>query len=192
MVDALTRFQGGDDAVFLRQAFGGDDEGDVAADDLPRRIAENPLRRAVPGGDVAVEILADDGVIRRFNDGAEIGADAFSLLEAGDVAQDFRGADQRAGIVLDGRRGDGDIQHPPVFGAAHGFETAYAFFLPQELARFVFLMQAVWRDEEADMLAHRFRARVAKDTFRRRAPGGDVAVEILADDRVIRCGDDGA
>ena len=44
--------------------------------DLPDRlrggVAEHPLRRPVPGRDDAVQILADDGVVGRFNDPGEM------------------------------------------------------------------------------------------------------------------------
>ena len=50
---------------------GGNDEGDVAADGLLGGVAEEPLGRRVPALNDAVERLADDGVVRGFDDRRE-------------------------------------------------------------------------------------------------------------------------
>jgi hypothetical protein len=74
MVDALSRADPLDDPGFLVVQFRRDDRGDVLADDLRGQVAENPGGTAVPRLDDAVQGLADDGVIRRFDDGGEQGA----------------------------------------------------------------------------------------------------------------------
>src|ERR1051325_6080269 len=56
-----------DDVVFFVLAVVGNDRADRAAVHFRRGIAEHPLRRGVPRRDDAVEILADDGVVRGLN-----------------------------------------------------------------------------------------------------------------------------
>ena len=51
MLDPLPGFQAGDDVVFLGDALGRDDEGDVAADRLLGRVAEQTFGRGVPALD---------------------------------------------------------------------------------------------------------------------------------------------
>jgi len=43
----------------------------LAADNLLRLVAEDALGTAVPSHDDATEVHADDGVVRRINDGRE-------------------------------------------------------------------------------------------------------------------------
>ena len=68
MVDPSPGLQAGDDLVLLRDAIGRDDERDVAADGLCGGVAEEALGGGVPALDDAVERLADDGVVGRFDD----------------------------------------------------------------------------------------------------------------------------
>ena len=58
----------------LAVAGGRDDLGDVLADHLIGRVAVNPLRRRVPADNRAVEVLADDGIVRGFDDRGQDGA----------------------------------------------------------------------------------------------------------------------
>ena len=58
-------------ARLLRAAVGRNDRRNRTPDDLIGGIAEHALRRAVPGLDDAVEVLAGDGVLRGVDDGRE-------------------------------------------------------------------------------------------------------------------------
>ena len=58
----------------LAVAGGGDDLGDVLADDLIGREAVDALGRRVPADDDAVEVFADDGVVRGLDDGGKAAA----------------------------------------------------------------------------------------------------------------------
>ena len=64
VLDPLPGFQAGDDVIFLGDAIGGDDQGDVAADGLLGRVAEQTFGRRVPALNDPVERLADDRVVR--------------------------------------------------------------------------------------------------------------------------------
>ncbi len=71
MVDPFSGFQAGDDAIFLADAFGGDDERNMTAHRLLGSVAEETFRRGVPALNDAVQRLADDGVVRRLDDRRE-------------------------------------------------------------------------------------------------------------------------
>ena len=58
--------------VFLALSIRGDDDADGPADHLAGGVAEYALGGAIPGGNVAVQILADDGVVGGFDDAGEM------------------------------------------------------------------------------------------------------------------------
>ena len=64
-------FRRRDDLVFLGDALGRDDQGDVPADGLRGGVAEQPLGAGVPALNDAVQRLADDGVVGRLDDRRE-------------------------------------------------------------------------------------------------------------------------
>ena len=69
--DPLSGFQGRYDPILFGGPVGGDDEGDVTPHGLLCRIAEDPLGGGVPALDDAVQRLADDGILRRLDDGRQ-------------------------------------------------------------------------------------------------------------------------
>ena len=71
MIDAIASPEAGEHLVLLRPPLVGDDQRDVASHRLGGSPAEHPLGRAVPGGDDAVERLADDGVVGGVDDGRQ-------------------------------------------------------------------------------------------------------------------------
>ncbi len=71
MLDPLAGLEAGNDLVFLGDPLGRDHEGDMAANGLVGRIAEQVLGRVVPGLNDAVQRLADDRGVRRFDDRRE-------------------------------------------------------------------------------------------------------------------------
>ena len=73
--------------VFLAPPVGRNDQRDRLADRLGCGVAEHPLGAAVPGHDDAVEVLADDRVVGRFDDGRESLRRAARLLERVDAAR---------------------------------------------------------------------------------------------------------
>ncbi len=89
--------------------FGAGDHRRGAADNLVCRVAENPLSASVPAGKHSGEILADDGVLRRFHDGCKPARHLFSASPFGDIAEHQHGALNGAagvanwgGAVVDG------------------------------------------------------------------------------------------
>ena len=70
--DRLTGADARQDHVFFGLAIGRDDHANRLADGLGGGVAEHAFGRPVPGRDDAVQILADDGVVRRFDDPGEM------------------------------------------------------------------------------------------------------------------------
>ena len=78
------------------------------------RVAKQPFRALVPARNDAIEILADDGVVRRFHNSGKPGLRLFSLFAHGDVnvhSNPF--AHQAIGI----HDRDGSHRHPAPFPA---------------------------------------------------------------------------
>ena len=67
MINALPTAHAFDDFWFFINAICRDQDRDWLADDLVRLIAEQPLGTAIPACDDAVEVLADNRVVRRFD-----------------------------------------------------------------------------------------------------------------------------
>ena len=68
MIDALSAPDSLEDAGLLIDMVGGNQDGNGLADCLRRGVAEHGLGAPIPGHDDAVQALADDGIIRRFDD----------------------------------------------------------------------------------------------------------------------------
>src|SRR5258705_12040341 len=98
------------------------DQPNRPADSLLRRVSEHALSSRIPRGNHAVQVFAHDGVVGRFNDRREARAIAFGVFPSGDVARDFRDADNGGAVCPERRRGDG---HP-----ATGAIPACAYPLP--------------------------------------------------------------
>ena len=61
-----------EDHVFFGLPIGRNDHADRLADGFGRGVAEHAFGRPIPGRDDAVQILADDRVVRRFDDAREV------------------------------------------------------------------------------------------------------------------------
>src|SRR4051794_9484274 len=68
MFDARAAADATEDEVLLLLAVRRDDESDGLANRFFSGVAEHPLRGRVPRLDDAIEVLADNRVVRRFND----------------------------------------------------------------------------------------------------------------------------
>ena len=87
MVDAFAGLQAGDDLLLLGPQFIGNDAEDGLTDHLLGGVAENPRGAGIPGGDDAVEALADNRVVGGRHDRGEAGAVDFGLPPVGGVDQ---------------------------------------------------------------------------------------------------------
>jgi len=98
--------------VLLALPLVGDEQPDRMPDDLRRRVAEQPFRAVVPGGDSALQILAHDRIVGRLDErGEELGRHlafarrALRLPFGRDVANDGDPA-ARHGTAVESRRVD--------------------------------------------------------------------------------------
>ena len=111
MFDPMPGFQAGDDAVFFGEAFGRDHQRDMAANRVAGGMPEQPLGRGVPALNDALERLADNRVVGRFDDRREqprrhqlVRLFALELPLCGDVSEDQHASRDAAALVPD-RRG---------------------------------------------------------------------------------------
>src|SRR5262249_29618516 len=80
VLDAFTPSDATEDFSLLILMIRRDEDGDRLADDLFRHVAEDPFGAFVPALDDAVEVLADDRVIGRFDDCDESMSGLFAML----------------------------------------------------------------------------------------------------------------
>lgn len=108
----------------------------------------------------------------------------------GDVAGDLGGADHPSAGIPDRRDGERDRDAPPVPGQTLGIERRHRLAPAQARDDGGFFGQKLGRNDPGDRLADHLLGAPAEDADGPGVPGGDPPVEPLADDRVIRPGDD--
>jgi len=157
-------------------------------------------RAELGGGELGRDVghLLDDGVAIEVGrqdgpDFMELGRDRRMRLcdleqahTFGDVTRHFRGADQIAGLVADGRHGQRDVEPATVLALPHGFVMFDGSARADILDDRVFLAEQLLGNDHPDVAPDRLRRRVAEDALGRPVPRQDGAVEGLADNRVIR------
>lgn len=67
MVDSLAAAKSGEDALLFRATLFWDNQEDVLADGLGRRVPKELLGASIPRGDDAIQGLADNGIVGGFN-----------------------------------------------------------------------------------------------------------------------------
>src|SRR5205085_11552589 len=90
MLNPLAFADFGEDLPLFVLELGRDDDRNRLADDLFRPIAKQSNGAVVPGIDAAVERLADDSVVRRFDDRSQQGATLLGSLF--DLVKDLLGS----------------------------------------------------------------------------------------------------
>jgi hypothetical protein len=120
--DPFAASDAGQDLVFLLLPVVGDDATNGLADHLRFRKAEHPLGGRIPGGDDAVQILADDGIVARIDDRGEPLRIALHMLGAAQIADDLRGADDLPGRSPNRRDRQRDRHQRAVLSDSNGFE----------------------------------------------------------------------
>ena len=104
VIDAFAALQPREDLPLLAMQFGRDDPQDRLADHLARLVPEDARRARVPRGDAAIEGFADDGVVRRNDDGRQSRRFEFGVVLLGDVHQQVDGANEPPRGVAQRRR----------------------------------------------------------------------------------------
>src|SRR5258705_10312888 len=109
MLDLLPPADAFENLVLFALMTSRNDQPNRPADSLLRRVSEHALSSRIPRRNQAVQVFAHDGVIGRFNDRREARAIAFGVFPSGDVARDFRDADNGGAPAADRRRGEGRL-----------------------------------------------------------------------------------
>src|SRR5260370_981768 len=102
MFDALAAPNALDDRFLFVLVFWRDQNLDVLANYLFGHVAKDSLGRAVPGDDSAIEVLADNCVVGRLNDGCEALRSNLSTLSLRHIHQHIHRSNEDAGGVEDG------------------------------------------------------------------------------------------
>src|SRR5262245_7371657 len=131
--------------------------------------------------------LLDRGRFRQGLRNRVLHAEAFlCALALGDVAGDLGGADDPAGRVPERRHGQRDIEQAAILAHPHRLVGFDALAAPGALENPQLFVVAVRRDDDLNGLADDFTRLIAKEPFGRAVPTQDGAIEVLADDRVLR------
>ena len=196
VLDRTAGPQAGDDLLLLGDPVRRDDEGDVAADRLSGRVAEQPLRGRVPALHDSVQRLADDGVVRGLHDRRQqarrqqlAGPVPLQPPLRGHVAEDEDTSGDAAELVPDRCGGVVDrvlaailVQQDRVVGEAHHGS------LPERLRRRVLdrLPRLLVDDPEHrfERLAHRLCLRPAGQRLGHGVQVRDAAVDVRRHHRV--------
>ena len=185
MRDRLTRSNACEHHIFFALPVRRNDHANRLADGFGGRIAKHAFRRQIPRGDDAVEILADDRIIRRFHDRDEPSAGEGRLHPVRNVPGDFRCANHLTRVVVNRRHRQRNRDERPVLPLPDGLEMRDRLTGSDACQHHVFFALPIGRDEHANGLADGLSGGVAEHAFGRPIPRRDDAVQILADDGVI-------
>src|SRR6266404_2770525 len=108
------------------------------------------------------------------------------LLLVRDILRDFRGSHDTPGAILHGRNCKGNVEFSTVLAYADSFEMVDSLASLESLKNLCFLVPAVGRNDERNVPADRLLCGVPEHSPRTFIPAGDDAIQILADDRVVR------
>src|SRR4029453_6436223 len=100
-------------------------------------------------------------------------------------------ADHGALTVTDRRYGHRRVERRAIFAKADSLEVFHGLRSANVFEDDVFLIEPLWRNQKGDGPPHGFLGGVAKQAFCAAIPTGDDAVEILADNGVVRRRDEG-
>src|SRR5262249_38690749 len=103
----------------------------------------------------------------------------------GDVARDLRGADDPPLDVANRRDRERDVEQAAVLAPADGFEVVDALAASDARENFGLFIEPVGRDQDGDRLSDHLCSLIAEQTLGALVPGGNHAVEIFADDRIV-------
>src|SRR5690606_2830249 len=122
VINALPAADALEDARLLLPAIGGEEAPDRLPDHFGGRVAKDALGAGVPGGHDTVEVLADDRVVRRIDDGGQPLRESRGPALHGEVARHLDRADDMAEAVANRRDRDRDRKARAVLAHAFGLE----------------------------------------------------------------------
>ena len=183
MIDPLPAAELLQDFGFFIKTVRREQDGDGLADHFLGGVAEHSLGGLIPTSDDAVEVFADDGVVGGGDDRLE---PAFQFDGLGDVAGDFGGSDDFSIGVTDRGDGDGYGDGGAVFAETNGLEVIDPLAALKAFEDFGLFVEAVGREKNGNGLSDDLVGGVSEDALGRWVPTSNHAVEVFADDGVIR------
>src|SRR6202022_1467308 len=180
-----------EDGVLFCVVFPGDQDLDGLADDLFCHIAKDSLGPFVPAGNDTVEIFTDNCIIARFHNGREQKRGVYLALALRNVTSDLRRPDDLTLRVSDRRDGQRDINQASIFAPTNCFIMVNAFASSDLLKNKRLLVSTILWDQYRHGLPDNFRGLISEEPGCCVVPAADDAVEIFADNCVIRRVDDG-
>jgi hypothetical protein len=114
-----------------------------------------------------------------------------NTLPLGDIAGYFRGSDHVSGIVSERRDGERNVDLPPVFVPPHGFIVFKRFASPDSFEDPRLLVDEARGDQHRNRLTDGFRCGVTEHPCCAIVPTHDGALQIFADNGVVRRFHDG-
>jgi hypothetical protein len=170
-----------------------DEDHDRLPDSLARRISEHPLRGAIPRCDAKIQVLTEDRIVRRFNNGGQSPSGArrrlsFDLASPPfcNVLQDTRRSNYPARTVMNGRNRHRHWNESPILPSAL---SVVVFNLLTALDRFdhgIFFAPSTFRDDDHDRFPDNFARRISEHPLRGAIPRCDAKVQTLTEDRILR------
>lgn len=145
---------------------------------LHDRPSGQPFRDRVDERDLSSFIGDDDGIANARQRRLEFFASA-------NVSHDLGSADDFAFAVLQGRDGERYVDPSPILRETYCVEVIDALTAPQLLQEVLLLLVELGWDDRQDGLTDDLGLGVPEEAFRGLIPGGDPAVDPLADDRIV-------
>src|SRR4030095_4552017 len=159
------------------------DQEDVLANRLGRRVAKKPLRASIPRSDDAIQRLAHDGIVGRINNRRQPRAEFVALQTRSDITCNLRRADDASRSIRDRRDRQRNINQPAVLRLPDGLKVVDSFTTTETSKHPLLFLPAVpWNDQE-DVLANRLGRRVPEKPFRASLPRGEDDTTRLAHHR---------
>ena len=118
------------------------------------------------------------GTSEQVGNGVLGGASAIRANALGNVARNFRRADNIPALIIDGRNGQRNVERGAVLSAVHRLVTNNALAPADPFHNSQLFILAIRRDQDRDRFADNFSSGVAKEPFRFFVPTGDLSIEI--------------
>ena len=109
----------------------------------------------------------------------------FGPFLPGNVAGDFRGANDFAAGFLDRRNRQGYFNPRPILALANGFIMVNPFTAANPVQNSGLFIHPIRRHQDGDRAPDDFLRLITKNSFRAAIPTGDDSLQIFADDGII-------
>jgi hypothetical protein len=144
------------------------------------------LRASIPINDPVLMIANDDCVVGQIEEPRLFSQASFGLFLFGDVACNFRNADNFPFRVFDRRNRQRNIDQLSILPATNRFVVIQRFTMANFSQNLLFFALPVFRNQSQDGFANDLFWFVSKDVFGALIPIGDDSIQSFCHDRVLR------